>query len=168
MVDVSAGLGELVADIVCRMIMGRKFAAGDEDGKKFRENTKGLMELMGEFNVNDFIPAIRVLDVQRIRRRMGRVHEEFDEILERIVDEHLEARAGEGEGERAEKDFVDVMLDLMAERDHEEEEEVVDGVKFDRTTVKAIVLVSIILLHVYVNIHPKYIIKLLLLLPFSN
>lgn len=134
-VNVGAALGEVVSDIVCRMVMGRKFSEDDEDGKMFRRKTSELMKLMSAFNVNDFVPALAAFDLQGIRKKARAVHEEFDKLLEKAIDEHL-ARKREGTVVAEEKDFVDVMLEFM-QRDGD-----VEGVKFDRTTVKAIVLVS--------------------------
>ncbi|XP_020270794.1 cytochrome P450 71A1-like [Asparagus officinalis] len=131
-VSVSSAVKEVICGIVTRTIMGRKFEAGTEEGRRFMENTKELMSLFGAFNAADFLPALRVFDVQGLRKRMRKVHAEFDEMLERVIDEHLkEGKKREGEV----KDFVDVMLELM------ESGEEVDGVRIDRTTVKAIVLI---------------------------
>ena len=134
-VNVSEAMGELLSDIVCRMIMGRKFKEDHEDEKMFRAKTREMMKLMSAFNVNDFIPVLGIFDLQGMRKKMKAVHEGFDRLLEKVVDEHLMNKGDRRE--REDKDFVDVMLELMEGGGEE-----VEGVRLDGTTVKAIVLVS--------------------------
>ncbi|ONK66673.1 uncharacterized protein A4U43_C06F10790 [Asparagus officinalis] len=129
-VNLQTLLWDLVHDVVSRTIVGRRYEAGDEEGDKFRACTKELMALLGCFNVNDFIPLLKPFDVQGYSKRLHKLHLEFDELLEKIVDEHQKAEK-KGEGEM--KDFVDVLLELM------ETEGEADGVTFDRLTVKAVV-----------------------------
>lgn len=135
-VDVSAALGDVVSDVVCRMVMGRRCTTDDIQGTRFREVTNELMSILGAFNLNDFIPVLGLFDFQRMRKRMMAVHKVLDDFLEKIIDEH-QSVDGTTRRKAERDDFVDVMLSFMDDSGSNKEEL---GVHFDRTTVKAIVL----------------------------
>ncbi|KAK1378312.1 hypothetical protein POM88_025056 [Heracleum sosnowskyi] len=105
-VDVSGKVAGLMEDVTCRMLLGK---SGD-DRFDLREVLKELTKTAGEFNVADFIPFLRALDLQGITRRTKVAGQELDKILEIIIDDH-EQEASEGHG-NLERDFVDVLLSL--------------------------------------------------------
>lgn len=60
-VDVSRMVGEVNADIACRMILGRSI--GDEK-YGLRELVDEAMSLAGAFNIADYLPYLASLDLQ--------------------------------------------------------------------------------------------------------
>lgn len=111
-VNVSKALLSLTANIIYRMLMGTKFSMDSGFA-----GIRGLAELMreegslsGTFYIGDFIPRLWWLDLQGIRRRMKKLHTEFDALSEEIIHEHIERRKRDGP---AINDFVDVLLDIL-------------------------------------------------------
>ena len=60
-VDVSRKVGELVADISCRMILGRNIG---DDRYDLRGIVEEVMSLSGAFNIADYVPYLAPLDLQ--------------------------------------------------------------------------------------------------------
>ena len=95
----------LVADMVCRIVMGMK----SMDGAEFSEHVDEVLRIFGSFNLNDYVPRRGLLDLQGLRRRSREMKEHIDE----IVDEHVRLRdVGK---QQHKKDFVDIMLDSMGD-----------------------------------------------------
>ncbi|PSS15731.1 Flavonoid 3',5'-hydroxylase [Actinidia chinensis var. chinensis] len=121
--------------VVCAManLIGQKslsrrvFATHGLDSNDFKYMVVELMRLAGLFNVGDFIPSIAWLDLQGIEGKMKRLHDKFDALLSKMIDEHT-LTAHEREGN---PDFLDV---VMANR------EVSSEFKLTMTNVKALLL----------------------------
>ncbi|KAJ0978992.1 hypothetical protein J5N97_014466 [Dioscorea zingiberensis] len=60
----------------------------------------------GLFNIGDFVPSIAWMDLQGIQAKMKSVHERLDEMIKRLLDEHV-ASAAEREGR---PDFIDLVM----------------------------------------------------------
>ncbi|ONK58631.1 uncharacterized protein A4U43_C09F15040 [Asparagus officinalis] len=131
-VDVTAKVRLLVADIVCRVVMGRKCMEENMDGGKLSEHFDEVMRILGSFNLNDTLPFLRPFDLQGIRRRTMTVREKIDRFLEKIIHEHLQSRE-EGMKEHKKNDFVDVLLDAMDDKENLE-------LELDRSSIKAMLL----------------------------
>lgn len=116
-VNLRKALSSLSANIICRTLMGRKYSREAPDKlagiKGLPELMRTAQDLIGAFDIGDFIPFLGWFDLQGIRRRMRKVRREFDALVEEIIDAHTESRK---KNERAnggrEKDFVEVLLDL--------------------------------------------------------
>lgn len=117
-----------------------------------QELVKAVTELLGAFNLEDYVPLCRGWDLQGLRRKATGVHRRFDAVLEQMI-RHKEAardwerrRGGGGtqEDKRVEgppatckqrnKDLLDILLD-KAEDDTAE-------VKLTRENMKAFIIVS--------------------------
>ncbi|KAL7602740.1 hypothetical protein Lser_V15G18830 [Lactuca serriola] len=62
-VEMSQLFGNLVVNIMIRIITGKRFSPRDEEGVRFQIVVKKFFELMGAFVVSDFIPYLKFLDV---------------------------------------------------------------------------------------------------------
>ncbi|XP_054790500.1 cytochrome P450 CYP736A12-like [Prosopis cineraria] len=126
-VDVTEKVGRLGEDIMYKMIFGRN--------RDDRFDLKGLVnevfDLVGAFNIADFVPFLAPFDIQGIRRRLQKTSKELDEIFETIMREHGESPGGQS-GRR--KDFVDILLSCMDTYDDQH------NFVIDRTNIKAILL----------------------------
>ena len=113
-VNVSKALSSLTANIICRTLMGKRCSMDASDKLAslhgIPELMRGLVELAGAFDIGDFIPCVGWLDLQGIRRRMKKVHGEFDTLADKIIDEHIQRRKQNKRG--ANNDFVDVLHDI--------------------------------------------------------
>ncbi|KAK1576101.1 hypothetical protein Q3G72_010949 [Acer saccharum] len=127
-VDISAKVGSLNADMTCRMVFGKKYMDNEFDKRGFKAMIEEIMELAAAFNLADYIPQIASLDLQGLTKRMKTTAKVFDEFLEKVIDEHVQAR-----DENRTKDFVDLMLSLMGSEDQTE-------YGMERDNIKAILL----------------------------
>ncbi|KAJ0106343.1 hypothetical protein Patl1_18171 [Pistacia atlantica] len=121
----------LTNDVICRAAFRRKYSGG-ESGRKFKKMLGELTELLGGFNVGDFIPWLSWVNLfNGVDAKVEKVAKEFDEFLEEVVEEHLrESGSYLSEGE---KDFVDVLLEIQRDK--------TDGFSIDRVGIKALILV---------------------------
>ncbi|TKY44688.1 steroid 17alpha-monooxygenase or 17alpha-hydroxyprogesterone aldolase [Spatholobus suberectus] len=130
-VDLSQLLGELMENIVYKMILGR---ARDD-----RFDLKGLvhevMNLVGAFNLADYMPWLGAFDPQGLTKRLKKASKAFDQVLEQIIQDHEHPYYKEQKDSRN-KDFVDILLSLMHQPiDLQDDQKVID-----RTNIKAIIL----------------------------
>ncbi|XP_058094423.1 cytochrome P450 71AU50-like [Magnolia sinica] len=126
-VDLTDKVGSLSAGMTCRMVFGKKSMDEDYDGRGIIARIHEGMMLAGAFNIADYIPYTGLLDVQGLTRRMKAFTRFFDDLFERVVDDHIRTREVGHQ-----RDFIDVMLALMASNHME--------INIDRTNCKAIVM----------------------------
>ncbi|XP_059630225.1 cytochrome P450 71AU50-like [Cornus florida] len=123
-VDLSAKVLSMNADMTCRMVFGKKYTDKEFDERGFQAVFHDGKNLAATPNIGDYFPFVRALDLQGLTRRMKAVSKVFDEFLEKVIDDHVQAR---DKGQT--KDFIDIMLAFM------ESEEV--EFRIDRSHIKA-------------------------------
>nr|AFK47133.1 unknown [Lotus japonicus] len=139
-VNLSGLIARTINDIVCRVALGRKY--GGESGKGFKKLLEEFTELLGSFIVGDYVPWLGWLTwISGVYAKANRVAKEFDDLLEEVVEEHINREKGasnkkdvrsDSEGQ---SDFVDVLLWIQRTN--------ALGFSIDRTVIKALILVSI-------------------------
>nr|CAD1843754.1 unnamed protein product [Ananas comosus var. bracteatus] len=83
-----------------------------KEGNEFFHHAGRIMEIVGRPNVADFVPALRRLDPQGIRRGMeGHIRRAL-EIVAGFLNERIQRRDKEGSGDDKKKDLLDVLLDF--------------------------------------------------------
>uniref|UniRef100_A0ACD5Y8L7 Uncharacterized protein n=1 Tax=Avena sativa TaxID=4498 RepID=A0ACD5Y8L7_AVESA len=95
---------------------------------------KAVAELLGAFNVEDYIAVCRDWNLQGLGRRAADVHRRFDALLEDMIKHKEEARRTREPAEKmttSNKDLLDILLDKM-----EDDTEVAE-VKLTREKIKA-------------------------------
>ncbi|KAF7850600.1 hypothetical protein BT93_L5204 [Corymbia citriodora subsp. variegata] len=127
-IDLSAKISSLSADMSCRMVFGKKYMDKEFDERGFKAVIQEVMVLGATPNIGDYVPYLASFDLQGLTKRMKAVSKVFDAFFEKIIDEHTQSKK-EG-GER--KDFVDVMLGFMGSNEGE--------YHIDRPHIKAIIL----------------------------
>lgn len=130
-VNLSERIVGLSRDMICLMNFGSKFSDRDFDEKGFKGVLMETMAIGAKFNAADYFPCVGVLDLQGMTRGMKRLSKIYDQFFERIIDDHVRNKR-----EDKAEDFVDTMIGLM-----ESGQEV--SFKFDRSHVKAVLLVII-------------------------
>jgi len=105
------------------------------NGKGFKDLLLELSAILGAFNIGDFIPFLDWFDLQGIKGRMKKANKIFDELGDKIIDDHLSPTLSEGQTETG-KDFVDVLLEMQQPVGNDETERI----KITRENIKAIVL----------------------------
>ncbi|XP_048329341.2 cytochrome P450 736A117-like [Ziziphus jujuba] len=125
-VNLSQIFTKLTNDVVCRVALGRKYDDG-EDGKKFKKLLGDFVELLGTFFIGDYIPLLSWLSfVSGLDGKLKKVAKEFDDFLEKVVEEHVYV------GNEDNKDFIDILLHVQKEN--------LLGFSLDRVCIKALVL----------------------------
>eukprot|EP01018_Ginkgo_biloba_P010768 Gb_16026 [translate_table: standard] len=106
-VNISKLVSTVTMDIICRMTFGRKYSEESlKDSRGFKAMIQEALYLSGEFNIGDFIPYLEWMDLQGLGRRQKHTHKTFNDLFEKIIQEHEENKS------RGHRDCVDVMLEL--------------------------------------------------------
>nr|KYP61589.1 Cytochrome P450 750A1 family [Cajanus cajan] len=130
-VDLSEVVHNVVEDFVYKMVLGRSKDA-DFDLKGLIQNEH---QLLGAFNLADYVPCLGALDLQGLKRRFKKISEALDQMLEKIIKEH--EHGSDVQHGRNHKDFIDILLSLRQKPiDPDDEQNHV----IDRTNIKAILL----------------------------
>nr|ACN40859.1 unknown [Picea sitchensis] len=138
-VNVTKAISSSLANILWRILARKKFSDKDlgTDGKGFTDLVQEVSTVGGSLNIGDFIPYLDRLDLQGIKRSLKKANTRYDVFAEKMIDEHVNARAAtngqaeaEAEAEAHVKDIIDVLLE-MAETDKLE-------AKLKRETIKAV------------------------------
>ncbi|KAJ4793897.1 Cytochrome P450 93A2 [Rhynchospora pubera] len=133
-VNLSKELIKLTNNVITRMVASN--TAGD-DAEVSRQVVKQVAEVMGTFNVGDYISFLRGFDVQGLNKKIREVHQNFDNLLEGFITAKEKARSaatargGEAK-ERPVKDLLDILLDVAEDPKAE--------VKITRENIKGFVL----------------------------
>ncbi|KAJ0829124.1 putative cytochrome P450 [Helianthus annuus] len=78
MVDMKQWFGNLVTNIVVRMMFGKHFSPGEQNQDQFQKATKQFGEVMGGFVPSDAIPWLRWLDLGGYEKKMKKTATEID------------------------------------------------------------------------------------------
>ncbi|KAK1361031.1 Cytochrome P450 superfamily protein [Heracleum sosnowskyi] len=130
-VDVSEKVVRLIEDMTCRMLFGKS----KDDRFNLSEIVHELAEVMGAFNIADFIPFLGALDLQGLNRRLRVTSRAADKILETIIDDH--ENDASIDNKKHIRDFVDVILSLR--NSHTTTHEQLAN-NINRSNIKAILL----------------------------
>ncbi|XP_028797611.1 flavonoid 3',5'-hydroxylase 2 [Neltuma alba] len=95
-----------MANMVGQVILGKRvFETKGSESNEFKDMVVELMTSAGLFNIGDFIPFLRRLDLQGIESGMKNLHHKFDVLLTKMIQEH-EATAHKRKGK---PDFLDIV-----------------------------------------------------------
>ncbi|KAL8041530.1 hypothetical protein ABFX02_10G170900 [Erythranthe guttata] len=110
-VDIGNELVKMTNNVISSMIMSQR-CSGDEESEAegVRKLVQDIAEITGTFNVSDYIWFCKNLDLQGIGKRMKEVRDRFDEMMERIINEHRVRRRESSE--ESVKDLLDILLDI--------------------------------------------------------
>ncbi|KAL7594968.1 cytochrome P450 76C1 [Lactuca sativa] len=111
-------------DVVTSILWGcSKSGEGNDSssiGGGFREVEFKIVKLLGAPNISDFLPVVSRFDLQGRQREMQRQLEYVDRIFQSIIQGRIETNSRKNEGEAEEdrrKDFVQILLELMEQKD---------------------------------------------------
>ncbi|KAL5737385.1 hypothetical protein ACOSP7_030146 [Xanthoceras sorbifolium] len=122
-INLTKEIHSLTNVITARAAFGKKC----KDGEKFLAVLKETNDLSGGFTLADLFPSIEWLLelITRIKSKIEKLHQELDQILENILNEH---KKGKSEGN---EDVVDVLLKVQADGD--------DGFHLATDSIKAVI-----------------------------
>ena len=131
-VDVGTELAKLTNNIVSRMVLSRRCTENDDEAEEIRMVVSETTELVGKFNLSRLIWFCKKLDLQGLTKKGKEIHEKFDKIVEKSIEEHREARRDTNNGSAA-KDLLTILLEISEDESSE--------IRLSRENIKAFVLV---------------------------
>lgn len=131
-VDLSEVVGGLIEDMTFKMLFGRS----KDERFDLKGNIQELANVVGAFNVAEYVPFLGVFDLQGLTRRMKANYKALDKIFEIMIDEHEQYMVVMGT-KKHDRDFLNELLSLKnkSTRTHEELANTID-----KTNIKAIIL----------------------------
>ncbi|KAL7161605.1 hypothetical protein ACSBR2_042135 [Camellia fascicularis] len=132
----SSSSSSSLVNLTDMVALGRKYG-GTKGGRRFKELLAMLVELLGVFNVGDYIPWLAWMNrINGLDAKVESVFKEIDEFLEGVVEEHVDRRKREGSdtmniGSESKHDFVDLLLQIQQEN--------TAGSHIHRDTIKALI-----------------------------
>ncbi|CAL5185789.1 unnamed protein product [Lathyrus oleraceus] len=121
-VELKKWFAQLTLNMVLRMVVGKR-CFGDvdvenkEEAKKFLENIRDFMRLIGTFTVGDGVPFLKWLDLGGHEKEMKKCAKKFDEMLNEWLEEHREKKGlGSEDKVVGERDFMDAMLLVLKDK----------------------------------------------------
>ncbi|CAM6083365.1 unnamed protein product [Calypogeia fissa] len=124
---------------ISQMIMSRNFWVQSSGSNPAPPTTstslpmylKEIFEVIGAFNIADYIPLLKPFDLQGIDKRTKAVHQRVDQSIEEIIDEHRQRRSI-ADPANCREDFVDALLGFGQTKEFQE--------RLSLDSVKAIML----------------------------
>ncbi|KAJ6830775.1 flavonoid 3'-monooxygenase-like [Iris pallida] len=137
-VNLGKGLNVCATNALARAMIGRRvFCNAEDQGKadEFKEMVAELMRLAGVFNIGDFVPWLKWMDLQGVVGKMKRLHRKFDAFFNEVIEEHEVKDGGDQKGKGSSRDLLSVLIGLKKDGADEE-----DGCSFTNTDIKALLL----------------------------
>ncbi|KAH6824388.1 Cytochrome P450 superfamily protein [Perilla frutescens var. hirtella] len=143
--EMPASIGQMMyvcaTNAISRVMLGRHVlgdehrgaagSGGDTTAEEFKAMVVELMVLAGVFNVGDFIPPLKGLDLQGVVAKMKKLHQRFDAFFSGILHDHKINGSNAAEG------HVDLLTTLISLKDVDNNGE---GGKLTDTEIKALLL----------------------------
>jgi hypothetical protein len=149
-VNLTQALVKLSNNIISRMMLSMETSGTDNQAEQARTLVREVTQIFGEFNISDFIGFCKNFDIQGFKKRASDIHKRYDALLEKIISDREGSRkktkvieGGSENGEERLKDFLDILLDVLEEKDLE--------VNFTRNHIKSLILVRI---YIYLLLAP--------------
>ncbi|CAM6093426.1 unnamed protein product [Calypogeia fissa] len=107
-----------------QMMMNRSYCVHSSQSKSALPNPvlkaiQDMVELMGAFNIADFIPLLKPFDLQGLCKRAKALHSILDKFIEEIIEEHRQRRSI-ANTENCKEDFVDALLGFGQTKEFEQ------------------------------------------------
>ncbi|KAI3821099.1 hypothetical protein L1987_08656 [Smallanthus sonchifolius] len=87
-VDMKQWFGNIIVNMVVRMMFGNHFAPGEENRDQFQKAVKRFVELLGVLAPSDAIPWFRWLDLGGYEKKMKKTAKEMDAVINGWLEDH--------------------------------------------------------------------------------
>ncbi|KAJ4701847.1 putative Cytochrome P450 [Melia azedarach] len=120
LVEMKGKFNSLTLNVATRVVVGKILVGGNtkeetDENDRCRKAIRKFAELTGTFAIADAVPFLRWLDLDGCEKAMKKTAKEFDQIVEGWLQEHKQKRiSGQVSADR-ERDFMDVMLSVLAD-----------------------------------------------------
>jgi len=101
-----------------------------DSAQEFKDLVWTIMENAGKPNLSDYFPVLRRLDLQGLKRRIRPAYRRLHEIFDEVIEKRLRDRGSDSVNDRK-GDFLDALLDQCEE----------DGSDFNPITIKPVIMV---------------------------
>lgn len=135
-VEIRPSLSELTFNNIMRMVTGKRYFGveeDDEEAAEFRELIKEVFSYGGVSNVADFFPVLRWFDFKGLEKKLAEISRKMDSSLQAMIDENRRNKEG--------NTMINHLLVLQESEAEFYTEEI----------IKCIILVSIVIIHSYIN-----------------
>ncbi|KAI3806500.1 hypothetical protein L1987_22407 [Smallanthus sonchifolius] len=129
-VDIGGELVKTTNNVISRMIMNERCSDNQSEAKDVRKLVAEINEIAGKFNLSDHIWLFKNLDLQGFGKKLMDIRRRYDELLERIIKEHEDARNQETGSQR--KDLLSILLDISEDESME--------IELTKENIKALIL----------------------------
>ncbi|KAH9300181.1 hypothetical protein KI387_011764, partial [Taxus chinensis] len=111
-VNMKARLSDLTFSIILRMVANKKlsgpvYSEEYEEADHFKQMIKQSVFLVGAFEVGDFLPFLKWLDLQGLIAAMKKLQQKRDVFMQKLVIDHREKR---GTVDANAQDLIDVLI----------------------------------------------------------
>ncbi len=132
-VNMQTSLSSTSMNVISRLLFKKRYfntVHSDEESKEFKDIVMKIMNIIGVFNMSDYVPFLKPFDFQGIRLECNQILSRVNRFFNKIIEEHLKDKTKANES----KDFLDVMLSHPG----------VDGVsdRLGELTIKGVAIVS--------------------------
>ncbi|CAM6128027.1 unnamed protein product [Calypogeia fissa] len=101
---------------ITQMMMNRSYCVHGSGSKssalppnQVHKALREMLDLLGGFNLSDYIPLLKPFDLQGLHKRSKAVHWILDKFIEELIEEHRQRRSI-ANAENYKEDFVDALL----------------------------------------------------------
>ncbi|KAJ1698314.1 hypothetical protein LUZ63_006826 [Rhynchospora breviuscula] len=125
-VELKTSLFELSLNVLMTMIAGKRFYGDNiedlEETKRFREVVEESFALSGASNIEDFVPALRFLDLNGVLKKKIHLAKQNKEMIQKLIDDHRR-----NTNERK-KTMISDLLELQRKDPEEYKDEKIRGI----------------------------------------
>ncbi|KAL9992084.1 putative cytochrome P450 [Helianthus debilis subsp. tardiflorus] len=111
-VDMKQWFGNLVFNVLVRIISGKRFQLNDEEGVRFQNVARKFFELSGTFVVSDFVPFTNLFDVGGYEKEMKMTGKEMGNIIEGWLKNRKREKES-GQQQEGDQFFMDVLISIL-------------------------------------------------------
>ncbi|KAJ0747754.1 putative cytochrome P450 [Helianthus annuus] len=135
MVDMKKWFGNLVTNMVVRMMFGNHFSPGEQNRDQFQKALKQFGEVMGGFVPSDAIPWLRWLDLGGYEKQMKKTATEIDLVINGwLENREKKMNSSSTQQEDDSRDQTFFMAALLSGVKKEVKEKAIYGAATDTTT----------------------------------
>ncbi|XP_076939860.1 cytochrome P450 93A3-like [Bidens hawaiensis] len=127
--NLDAELVKMSNNVISRMLFSERCSENEHEAEEIKKLIIEIAEIMGKFNLSDYIWIFKNLDLQGFGKRLKDIRRRFDELVDRIIKDHEESRKQES---GKVKDLLNILLDVAEDETME--------IKLTRENIKAFIL----------------------------
>ncbi|KDP45416.1 hypothetical protein JCGZ_09665 [Jatropha curcas] len=129
--EMRSRLSGLSFNIILRMISGKRYFGAEvenlEVAKRFGDIARETTAVSGASNPGDFLPFLQWIDFKGLKKTMVRLHKDWDEFCQGLIDEHRKNKNSSSQERGRSKTLIDNMLSLQESEPKSYSDEIIKG-----------------------------------------